>query len=106
MTGSRGPADRGPSDPAPWTVDREPWTVRWLVRWAAPAHREELLGDLTELWHASLATRRGGRWRWARHALSAIWWSRRQRAIGAAPDGDAEEVANVLHEVGPPVWWR
>jgi predicted permease len=69
-------------------VDREPWTVRWLVRWAAPAHREELLGDLTELWHASLATRRGGRWRWGRHALSAIWWSRRQRAIGAAPDGD------------------
>ena len=63
-----------------------PRVARWLTSTLAPAeHRDELLGDLAELWHTHLCARSGGRWTYWRHALSLVWWARRSQPT-AAPD--------------------
>jgi predicted permease len=50
----------------------------WLTGALAPGRcRDEILGDLAELWHVHLCSRRRGRWLYWRHAISLLVWARR-----------------------------
>jgi putative ABC transport system permease protein len=83
-------------------VTRPPRFARWLTATLAPpAQRDELLGDLAELWQIHLSARPGGRRAYWRHALSLIWWARRTAvasAAGPAPGG-GRRTSRVAHDL-------
>jgi predicted permease len=68
-----------------------PRAASWLVRTLAPEPvRDEILGDLDELWQARLHQGRSSRLAYWRHVLSLLWWARRrERHVYRLPRGDA-----------------
>ncbi len=76
---------------------RPPRVVNWVVGALAPApHRDEILGDLDELWHVQLSRRRSGRWTYWRHAISLLTWARRTRLVHASPAPDPERRGGMM----------